>query len=148
MSIEIPGDRGLQASNDFATLVTKTGAVLENGDLATTRKLDALLRSRGVATLANSESYDGAPPIAPSSDDVDSNGVTHMALYSVRLKEWSTQKGKGLSFKDSQITLDPPKFQVRALVEDMEFFGTARSKKHAQHVAAKRACENLDIEVR
>lgn len=148
ISIGVPGDHHMEANNDYATLVTKIGAILDKEDTALTRKLDALVRSRGVATLAHLQSYDGAPACPPSAGDVDDNGVSHIALYTVKLQEWGARKGKGLSFKEIQTTLDPPRSEVKALVEGMEFMGVGRSKKHARHVASKRACEHLGIEVK
>lgn len=65
--------------------------------------------------------------------------------YAMRLNEFAQMQEFRISWDETPLSLDPPKFRAATRIQGQTFEGVASNKKTARHVAAKRACITLKI---
>ena len=132
----------------YTTFVTKLGAAADQVDSQTRKRLISVIQTRGGTVPATANTEDEIPPSPPSSNDGEIGADTEIAMYTMRLNEWATKRYKSTSFDPKHITVDPPLWEVKLLVEGETFVGRAKKQKSAKHIACKQACDKLQIDGR
>ncbi|KAK1042580.1 hypothetical protein LTR74_018517, partial [Friedmanniomyces endolithicus] len=101
-------------------------------------------RGETVPAIVNTE--DMAPPSSLSSDDKQIDDGNKIAMYTMKLYEWATRKQKSLLSELTHLTVEPPVWEVKLLVEGETFVGRAKKQRLAKHIACKQAYETLQID--
>lgn len=122
------------------------GAVLER-EPELNQRLVSIIQTRGGTVAINLDPPQALPPSPPGSIDVEMDEGNKIAMFTMKLNEWCTQRAMNMSYDDTQLSVDPPLWQVQVRVEGATFTGRAKKKAKARHIASKQACEALEIHV-
>lgn len=146
-AISVPGDTGKNAEKQYQIAMTKIGVVLDQGDPEIQSKLNKLIQTRGETTSLESGSLSRPPNSLSSSDVMEIDEISSIAMYTMRLNEWGAQKRKNMKYDPRHLSLDPPRWEVKINVEGQTFTGRAKTQKLAMHIAAKQAVKELRIDM-
>ena len=86
-----------------------------------------------------------SPPVQPSASN-EKLPASSLGQYAVVLKEHGDQHGFVPEYVIQNVSTSPPKFKAIVLFQGFSFEGIARSKKQARHLAARDACNYLQIQ--
>ncbi|KXT13982.1 hypothetical protein AC579_8848 [Pseudocercospora musae] len=143
-SVHIEG-AGMVRMNDLVrTFMTKVGVLMSESSGDMKRRLINLIQSRGISTASVRERLAQAPPSPPSSADEALDGDKPVAIYTMKLQEWSQSKQKSIKWDPKLLSLDPSKWQMTVLIDGSEYSGVAKKQQNAKHIASKNACSDLD----
>lgn len=122
---------------------TKIGMIMDAGDVETRRKLAQSIQGGSTTTSTlglEFESVSASESVAPHIAD-----SRHLAMYTMRLREWCDQKQKSVRYHHQQLSVLPVKWEAKVSVDGMTFTGAAERRKQADHFASKNACEALGV---
>jgi hypothetical protein len=87
----------------------------------------------------------GHQAVAPSSLNIASD--MQVAHYSMALKEYGDKVGRESRYDFEPCSTHPSLFTARVHVNGSQYEGMARTKKQAQHLASRAACQAIGITV-
>jgi len=145
--VEVPGHVYKASKKPFALLMTKIGAILDQGDSGTRQKLAIMIQNYAIADFKVDLDQTMLPPSPLSRDELALDNDQQIAMYTMKLNEWGQRKNKSIHFEPKHKTVDPPLWEVELRVEGLVFIGRAKEKKRAQHIASKQAYQELKIDM-
>ena len=146
-AISVPGESRKTSEKQYQIAMTKIGAILDQGDPEIQSKLVQLIQTRGETISLVSCSPSRPPNSLSSSDVMETDEISSIAMYTIRLNEWGAQKRKNMQYDPRHLSLDPPRWEVKINVEGQTYTGRAKTQKLAMHIAAKQAVEELRIDM-
>lgn len=148
------------SNNEFLGFATQLGMAYSAGDEDMKKKILQVVRTgrldghsshgstlREPAEIEQGANESAAQPNLPMADNVTELGDIDLPRFTSILKEYGDQQGVAYSWPTRQVSTMPVRFRCVIQMEDRTCDGIARSKKDAKHLASRKACQLLGIEI-
>lgn len=144
-AIEIPHRNSTESYSSHCNFTKKAGVILDR-DPDLRSRLASLIQTRRGTISVNLDPAQALPPSPAEAIDPETGDGNRIAMYAIKLNEFCQKDHKSISYDDNQLTVDPPRWQVRVKVDGAALTREAKRKGTARHIASKQACESLRID--
>jgi hypothetical protein len=146
-------------SANFQTLATEIGVLLARGNAKIKSSIASIIQEGvldGRRTTLHPPGFQGhitPPPNLRARDSAelraneDHDSILELPRYTTALSEYGNRSQSIIERSEKQLSLSPPSWMARVVVDGVAFEVTAGYKKEAKHRASQRACRSLAIEI-